>query len=127
MEEIRVLVVEPRKKPQERMILNTLIDLRKIVGGHIEPIRLDSETLLLCNEEGKVMCLPENRALYVNGKIVDIIAGTFIICGNKGGDFKSLDKWQLKEYKAMFDIPQKFIRNRAGRLIGIENMITNEE
>ena len=73
-EKIRVLVVEPMKEPKVEYIENTLDDMQRVVGGLIEEIDLDNNTVLVCNEEGKLMNLQANRRV---GR--DVIAGTFFI------------------------------------------------
>ena len=60
-EKIRVLVVEPMKEPKVEYIENTLDDMQRVVGGLIEEIDLDNNTVLVCNEEGKLMNLQANR------------------------------------------------------------------
>ena len=125
--EIKVLIIEPMKKPREEIIPNTLEAMQNIVGGYIEvtSIRRDG-TVIVCNEEGKITGLPMNRALWTNGqdntwKIADIL------CGVKDDEFVSLDEWQLKAYKATFETPEKFIRNKKGRLICVEHELFDEE
>lgn len=133
MTKMRVLIIEPMKKPREEIIPNTLEAMQNIVGGHIEvmSIRRDG-TVIVCNEEGKITGLPMNRALWTNGqdntrKISDIICGTFIVCGVRDDEFVSLDEWQLKAYKATFETPEKFIRNKKGQIICVEHELFDEE
>ena len=80
-EKIRVLVVEPMKEPKVEYIENTLDDMQRVVGGLIEEIDLDNNTVLVCNEEGKLMNLQANRRV---GR--DVIAGTFFIAGDDGSE-----------------------------------------
>lgn len=97
-EKIRVLVVEPMKEPKVEYIENTLDDMQKVVGGLIEEIDLDNNTVLVCNEEGKLMNLQANRRV---GR--DVIAGTFFIAGDDGSeDLVSLTDEQVNEYKERF-------------------------
>lgn len=133
MTKMRVLIIEPMKKPREEIIPNTLEAMQNIVGGYIEvtSIRRDG-TVIVCNEEGKITGLPMNRAIWVRGqdntrKISDIICGTFIVCGVKDDEFVSLDEWQLKAYKATFETPERFIRNKKGQLICVEHELFDEE
>ena len=73
---IRVLVVEPNKLPYEKVIPNRLKDKQNLVGGLIEYTRVDNDenSLVICNEEGKILGLEWNREIGD-----DIIAGTFFI------------------------------------------------
>ena len=97
-EKIRVLVVEPMKEPKVEYIENTLNDMQRVVGGLIEEIDLDNNTVLVCNEEGKLMNLQANRRV---GR--DVIAGTFFIAGDDGSeDLVSLTDEQVNEYKERF-------------------------
>ena len=57
--------------------------MQTIVGGLIEDIYPfdDPAIALVCNDEGKIMGLPYNRALRnEDGRIYDVIAGTFFLC-----------------------------------------------
>lgn len=97
---IKVLVVEPNKEPREEMIHNRLKDKQHIVGGLIEYVSIpdDENTLIICNEEGKLLGLPPNRQI---GN--DIIAGTFFIVGdNDTGEDRSLTDEQINHYKDYF-------------------------
>ena len=67
---IKVLVVEPNKLPYEKVIKNNLEEKQKIVDGLIEYVSLDNNSLLVCNEEGKILGMEPNRIV---GR--DIIAG----------------------------------------------------
>lgn len=97
-EKIRVLVVEPMKEPKVEYIENTLDGMQRVVGGLIEEIDLNDNTVLVCNEEGKLMNLQANRRV---GR--DVIAGTFFIAGDDGSeDLVSLTDEQVNEYKERF-------------------------
>lgn len=100
--EIRILVVEPFKLPYELTVPNTLEAQQKLVGGHIEAIYpFDNKTVLICNEEGKLLGLQLNRKI---GN--DIVAGTFFICGanNRNGSFSSLTEEQMNRFKKEFEV-----------------------
>ena len=98
MKEIKILVVEPSKKPLEvRVIKNELHELQAIVGGYIEVVMLE-DVALVCNEEGKLLNLKPNIRI---GN--DIICGTFFLCGVDGEDFASLTDEQIEKYITLFD------------------------
>ena len=79
---MRVLVVEPEQRPEEREIDDSLTAMQKIVGGYIQPLHLDDSVVLVCNEEGKLMDMPANRGLRnKDGQMYDIVFGTFFLCG----------------------------------------------
>lgn len=80
---MKILVVEPLKVPYEKEIDGSLESMQAIVGGLVEAIYPfeDEELALICNEEGKLLGLPYNRALRdEDGRIYDVIAGTFFLC-----------------------------------------------
>ncbi len=113
--EIRVLVIEPLKKPYEKTIPNTLKALQHEVGGLIEvlsvPLDYDSEAVIIQNEEGKINSLPMNRVLYdADFSIDDIICGTFLIVGTKGENFCSLTDKQIFRNTRLFEMPQRLMR-----------------
>ena len=55
---MRVLVVEPERRPEVQEIDNSLTTMQEIVGGLIQPIYpFDEPVALICNDEGKLMNL----------------------------------------------------------------------
>ena len=91
---MRILVVEPGRVPYEKEIPSTLEAMQEIVGGTIQAVYPFPEAVaLICNDEGKLLGLPLNRALRNNdGSIYDVVAGTFFLCGApaKAENFVSL-------------------------------------
>lgn len=115
---IKVLIVEPMKKPRVAEIENTLATEQKIVEGYIEACYpFDDEIAIICNEEGKLKGLPLNRAIYSeNGELIEIIAGTFIIASApiESENFESLSEEQIKKYQEMFLVPESFFISKGG-------------
>jgi hypothetical protein len=72
---IKVVIVEPRKEPYEKMIDGELESMQKIVGGYIEFVPFFGDLCIFCNEEGKLTGLPPNRPL--NSDV--ILVGTFFV------------------------------------------------
>ena len=108
---MRVLVVEPERRPKVREIDDSLKAMQEIVGGYIQPIYLDDSVALVCNDEGKVMNLPLNRGLRdKNGQIYDIVSGTFFLCGAPADSdhFTSLTPEQIEQYRKRFHTPEMF-------------------
>ena len=61
---MQVVVVEPKKKPVVQDIDSGLESMQRIVGGSIQAIYpFEEPVALICNEEGKLLGLPLNRAL----------------------------------------------------------------
>ena len=72
-----------------------------IVGGFIQAVEPfeDPNVLLLCNEEAKLLGLPENRFLRNrNGIPYDIIHGTFFLAQGNSESFCSLTDKQIQTY-----------------------------
>ncbi len=108
---MRVLVVEPERRPESREITGTLESMQDIVGGLIQPIYLDNSIVLVCNDEGKLLNLPANRALWdETGGMYDIVCGTFFLCGAPGDSdrFTSLTSEQIEQYERRFHTPEMF-------------------
>ena len=110
---IKVVVVAADKKPEVREIPAGLDALQEIVGGYIECIYPFKDNVgFICNEEGKLLNLPLNRALRYEGtrEVYDIIAGDFIIAGLGDEDFCSLTEDQIQKYTNMYKKPDEYIR-----------------
>lgn len=94
--------------------------MQEIVGGTIQVLYPFAEPVaLVCNDEGKLLGLPLNRALRdEKGRIYDIVAGTFFLCGAPEGSdrFESLTEEQASYFRKQFLYPQAFIM-MGGNLI----------
>ena len=111
-EKISVLVVEPEKKPYAKEISSGLSSLQHEVGGYIQAVYPYEEPVaLICDEEAKLKGSELNRVLRdEDGKIYDVIAGTFLIVGLGEEDFSSLTPEHMKQFKEKFDTPEMFMR-----------------
>ena len=116
--EIKVVVCRPNEKAELITIPNTLEAKQKLVGGWIEAIYpYEDEVALVCNEEGKINGLDLNRAIYDDEcNIIDIVAGTFFICGLTEDDFASLSDELAEKYLKKFLYPEIFYKNRQGEV-----------
>ena len=89
--------------------------MQSVVGGLIQAVYpLEESVALICNEEGKLLGLPMNRALRdEDGHIYDIIAGTFFVCSAPphSSKFMSLTDEQIKRYAEQFSEIECFIFN----------------
>lgn len=108
---IRILVVEPMKKPYTTDIANDFEAMQKVVGGDIEFVPLpDSDCHIYCNDEGKLDGLPGNRRMDND----DIICGTFFICADGGeGNDTSLNDEQVERYMTRFGKPEQHSDDEA--------------
>lgn len=118
---MKVLLVEPKKKPQVVEFAPALEAMQNVVGGSIQAIYpFDEPIALICHEEGKLLNLPLNRALYSpdSGDCYDVIAGTFFLCSAPpdSDQFESLSDEQISRYLARFRHPEEFL-NINGSLI----------
>lgn len=80
---MHILLVEPQKRPRLHDIPGDLTSMQALVGGAIQAVYpFDEPVALICHEEGKLLGLPQNRALRHpdTGEIYDIICGTFFLC-----------------------------------------------
>ena len=109
---MRVLVVEPERRPEVKEIDDSLKEMQGIVGGYIQSIYpFEEPVALVCNDEGKLMDLPANRGLRdENGQIYDIVFGTFFLCGAPADSdhFTSLTPEQIEQYQKLFYTPEMF-------------------
>lgn len=109
---IQVVLCEPGKKARVTTILNNLESLQKMVGGYIEAVYpFEDSVAIVCNEEGKINGFELNRSLRdENGKIYDILAGSFLVVGLSEEDFASLSKEHQEKYCKLFEKPEMFFR-----------------
>ena len=111
---MKVLVIEPHKKPYTQEVEHTFENLQRIVGGLIEPIYLD-DVAIVVNEEGKINGLPFNRALRdENRRILDLLFGTFFICGLGEENFTDIPEQAIPKYSKMFSCHEYLIKTERG-------------
>ena len=110
---MQVVVVGPKKKPMVQDISPDLESMQEIVGGPIQAIYpFEEPVALICNEEGKLLNLPLNRALRdEEGNVYDIISGTFFLCAAPPDSdrFAGLTDQQVKTYMERFAMPEMFL------------------
>ncbi len=97
---LAVVFVEPHKKPVVRKLRNEYEDISRAVGGLIEHIYQEDGTILVANEESKLLGMDGNRRLN-DGK--SILAGPFFVVGDDGEDYRSLTEEEIKRYMERFD------------------------
>lgn len=110
---IQVLIVKPYFRPYGATICPKLHSIQDIVGGCIQVVQdglLKDDAVIVCNENGKLVGLPANRALRDGrSKVQDVIHGTFMVVGTAGEDFTSLTPQQFADWKDRFLYPERFI------------------
>ena len=96
-EDLRILMVEPQKTPYEASVPHELTAMQQAVGGLIEVVRNGDGTLIICNEEGKLLGMEGNRRIPG-----DVLAGPFFVVGDAGETFRSLTEEELERYRERF-------------------------
>ena len=112
---MRILVIKPECRPEEREIDGSLKSMQDIVGGLIQviyPFEADEPVVLVCNDTGKIDGLQANRSLRdKDGQIYDIVCGTFFLCcaPPDSDSFTGLTIEQIKKYSKVFQHPEIFL------------------
>lgn len=100
---IRAIRLEPGKAPETVEVTNTVAVWQDLIGGWVEADKaFGGDVLVLCNEDGKLIGLPENR--MIDGRM---FVGTVFICGHTPTRFRSLTDEQVRKYSEMFAEPGK--------------------
>ena len=115
---MKVLLVEPNADPRAIEIDGSLASMQSLVGGLIEAIYPFSDPIaLICNDEGKLTGLPQNRPLKhpETGEIYDIVCGPFFLCSAPpdSENFESLPDDLIEKYSKVFALP-KFVCTSCG-------------
>lgn len=110
---MKILIVEPRKRPREAEIDGSLEFMQKTVGGYLQAIYpFEDEIALVCDDESKLKSDTEwNRMLPETG---DIIKGTFFIAGLGAEDFTDLSPELMEKYRQRFWNIELFIPKPNG-------------
>lgn len=120
---IQVLIVEPWRRPRGANICPKLQSMQGIVGGCIQVVHdglIKDDAVIVCNEKGKLIGLPANRALRDSrGKVQDVICGTFIVVGTAGEDFTSLTPRQFADWTDRFLYCEQMIYFDDGKIVAV--------
>ena len=110
---LQIVYVEPGRPPFVSDVGSDLRSMQKAVDGLIEPIYNRDGTLLIANEESKLIGMDGNRR--VDGSI---IAGPFFVVGDSGESFRSLTDTETHRYMERFaqpeDISQEEVQEDSG-------------
>ena len=109
--ELDALLVKPNEYPQKVTIGAELNDLQEAVGGTITATYPFTDPVaIVCNDEGKLLGLPMNRALRdEHGQTYDVVAGNFLVVGLGKEDFVSLSPELAQKYEEEFHQPEAFL------------------
>lgn len=118
-EKIKVLVLEPMKKPYVKEIVHTLENLQKEVGGSIEAVYpFEDKVAIICNDEHKFNGMPMNRCLRdQDGEIYDILGGNLLVVGLTEYDFGSLTPEQVEKFSEFFGTPEMFVNINGSLMV----------
>lgn len=103
---LRVVYVEPNKPAKEAEILPDLDHLQQAVGGLIECVYNGDGTIIVCNDEAKLLGMEGNRRLGGGS----VIAGPFFVVGDAGENFRSLTDHETERYLQRFSQPEQISR-----------------
>ena len=115
---MRILFVEPNAEPRAVEIDGSLASMQSLVGGLIQVVYpFEDRVALICNDEGKLIGLPQNRPLKHSetGEIYDIVCGPFFLCSapTDSENFESLLDDLIEKYSKVFALP-KFVCTSCG-------------
>ena len=115
---MRILFVEPNAEPRAIEIDGSLASMQALVGGLIQAVYpFEDPVALICNDEGKLTGLPQNRPLKhpETGEIYDIVCGPFFLCSSPADseNFESLPDDLIEKYSKVFALP-KFVCTSCG-------------
>ena len=108
---MRILFVEPNADPRAIEIDGSLASMQALVGGLIQAVYpFEDPVALICNDEGKLTGLPQNRPLKhpETGEVYDVVYGTFFVCSapSDSENFESLSDDLLEKYRKIFALPK---------------------
>lgn len=114
---IKVILLKPNKLAEVVEIDGSLSGMQKIVDGLIEPAYYFEDPIcVIVNEEGKINGSEFNRGVYVENKLVDIIAGTAFVCGVNGCNFTDIPECMISKYMNIFKYPDA-VFNINGKVV----------
>lgn len=113
---MKILLIEPNSEPRPVEIDGSLASMQSLVGGLIEAVYpFNDPVALICNDEGKLTGLPQNRPLKhpETGEVYDAVYGTFFLCSapTDSENFESLSDEQIKKYRKIFALPKLVCTN----------------
>lgn len=110
MNQLTVVIVKVGQHPYTTIISNEIIAFQQQVGGYIQILQLDKHTALICDEEGKLKGSQPNRGLVIDGQLVDVIHGTFILIATHPNtrEFTSMSDEQAANLVNQYWHPEEF-------------------
>ena len=100
---LRIVFVELGKPAYAAEIEDTLQAKQHAIDGMIEVVSNGDGTLIVCNEDGKLIGLPANRRMADGG----VLVGNFFVIGESEEIFRSLTDEEIQKYLARFAEPEE--------------------
>lgn len=97
-----VIYVEPNLPAYKAEVRNELEDIQKAVKGCFQIVYNSDDTLIVCNDEAKILNMDGNRHIEGGG----VIAGPFFVTAEKEDDFSSLSKEEQEKYLEKYETPE---------------------
>ena len=129
MNTLKLLKIAPMENPEVIEVENTLENLQDLVGGMIEVVYpWDDPVCIICDDEGKMKGYQANRILVdKDGKLSDILCGTFLITGLSEDDFESISEEMIEKYREMFKYPEYFTRSAEDESLYVTRLGKGEQ
>lgn len=108
---ISAILLEPGMEAKVITISNSLKSFQEVVGGHIEVFMPSQDDIaMIVYEDAKIRGEAFNRAIYQEGRMVDIIAGKCLIVYAPFDldNFASLPNELMHKYLEVFRYPEQF-------------------
>lgn len=100
MEKVKIVVVEPNKKPYEKLINNTMTEIYGLVYYPYKEIQIQKEIYVIYSKEATEK---RDKSFTKNRKINALdIYGTFVIVSKKDNEITSLTDKQINTVKEFF-------------------------
>jgi len=97
---MKILYKAPGEGLRSMVIPNELGVMQQLVDGYIEPVKITDESVMICNEEGKINDMKKN--FYLDD-IDDWIFGPVLFVGVKGEEFCDLSDTEAERIRKIFE------------------------
>lgn len=119
MQKMKIVLVEPLKSPKVIEIDHELKIMQSVVGGDIACTYPWPDLAgLIYADDGIALGYPLNRMLKdEDGKVYDVIHGTFFIAGLTEDSFGSLSDELAEKFVSLFRYPEMYMRTMDGHVL----------
>jgi hypothetical protein len=113
---LSIIAKEPGNPAFRTEIADNLKSYQQAVRGYIETFSFDDNAVVICNEEGKILCMEPN--CIINNEL--LVGNIFIIGTRDDGEFHSLTEEQTAKYLDMFKQTESIIDEVLAQNGGME-------